>query len=262
MCIFAHPDDETLGMGPVIAKYAAEGVEVSLITATRGERGWFGDEASDPGLEAMGRVREAELRAAARKLGIARVDFLDVVDGELAQAETDPLVAKIVSVLREVRPQVVVSFGPDGDYGHPDHIAISQLAAAGILCAADASYPAAADEPPHRVSKFYYMVTGEKTVQVFRDMELINEMQVDGVRRTTVAWPEWAITTRVCAREYLPVAREAILCHQSQLPGLPGVESMPLSEMEKLIGEIAFYRALSTVNRSGEQEDDLFRGIV
>ena len=70
MCILAHPDDESLGNGGILAKYAAEGVETYLVTATRGERGWFGDESDYPGLEALGKIREAELLAAARALGI------------------------------------------------------------------------------------------------------------------------------------------------------------------------------------------------
>jgi LmbE family N-acetylglucosaminyl deacetylase len=260
LCIFAHPDDETLGMGPVIAKYAAEGVQVSLVTATRGERGWLGDEASHPGLAALGQTREAELRAAAQKLGIVRLDFLDAIDGELAQAEPSRLVSRLARVIRQVRPQVVVSFGPDGDYGHPDHIAISQLALAAALCAADGAYPVEA-EPPHRVSKFYYLVTGEKTAQVFRSLNLELTMEIDGVRRTTVAWPEWAITTRVRAPGYLPVALEAIRCHQTQLPSLPDLDTLPISVIDALIGEPTFVRAFSLVNPSREVEADLFCGL-
>jgi LmbE family N-acetylglucosaminyl deacetylase len=154
----------------------------------------------------------------------------------------------------------VVSFGPDGDYGHPDHIAICQLASAALLCAADGEFqPETA--PPHRVSKFYYMVTGEKTAQAFRDIDLNIEMEVEGVRRTTVAWPEWAITTRVRASAYLPVTLEAIRCHQTQLPSLPELETMPLGVMDTLMGELTFYRAWSLVNGSHEREDDLFCGI-
>ena len=69
MAVLAHPDDESLGTGGILAKYAAEGIETSLVTATRGERGWFGDEREYPGLEALGQIREAELRAAAEVLG-------------------------------------------------------------------------------------------------------------------------------------------------------------------------------------------------
>src|SRR5258708_37731334 len=76
MCILAHPDDESLGTGGILAKYAAEGVATYLVTATRGERGWFGDQSEYPGLEAWGTIRERELLAAANALGIRPVEFL------------------------------------------------------------------------------------------------------------------------------------------------------------------------------------------
>ena len=79
MAVLAHPDDESLGIGGILAKYAAEGIETFLVTATRGERGWFGDEREYPGLEALGQIREAELRAAAEVLGIRGVDFLGYI---------------------------------------------------------------------------------------------------------------------------------------------------------------------------------------
>src|SRR5437764_1163102 len=124
MCILAHPDDESLGMGSTIARYAHEGAEVHLLTATRGERGWLGDEASNPGLTELGRLREGELIAAARVLGIKSLALLDYTDGDLDQAAVDKIVPEIVGHIRRVKPQVVISFGPDGGYGHPDHIAI------------------------------------------------------------------------------------------------------------------------------------------
>ena len=118
MCVLAHPDDESLGMGGTLAKYAAEGIETYLVTATRGERGWFGDEKEYPGLEALGKIREAELLNAARELGIREVKFLDYTDGDLDQANPAEATAKIVSHLRHVRPQVVITFDPNGAYGH------------------------------------------------------------------------------------------------------------------------------------------------
>src|SRR5579863_3812161 len=87
MAVLAHPDDESLGFGGVLAKYAAEGIETFLVTATRGERGWFGDEREYPGLVALGQIREAELHAAAEALGIRSVDFLGYIDGDLDQAD-------------------------------------------------------------------------------------------------------------------------------------------------------------------------------
>ena len=102
MCVLAHPDDEALGNGGILARYASEGIETYLVTATRGERGWFGREEEYPGLEALGKRREAELLAAARVLGIRRVDFLDYIDGDLDQAPPAEVVAKIVGHIRRV----------------------------------------------------------------------------------------------------------------------------------------------------------------
>src|SRR5262245_22580218 len=137
MAVLAHPDDESLGFGGLLARYAAEGVETSVITATRGERGWFGDPRENPGMEALGRIREGELRAACRALGVGRLELLDYVDGDLDQADPQEAIGKIADYLREIRPDVVVTFGQDGAYGHPDHIAICQFATAAIVRAAN-----------------------------------------------------------------------------------------------------------------------------
>src|SRR5678810_1155527 len=83
MCILAHPDDESLGMGGTLARYAKEGVETYLVTATRGERGRFGDAGVRPPIDVVGKVREAELRAAGRELGIREIHFLDYIDKDL-----------------------------------------------------------------------------------------------------------------------------------------------------------------------------------
>jgi LmbE family N-acetylglucosaminyl deacetylase len=133
MCVLAHPDEESLGMGGTLAKYGAEGIETYLVTATRGQRGWWGDKKENPGLEAVGRVREAELRCAAQALGIRDVQILDYVDGDLDQADAGEVTHKIVRHIRRVRPDVVATFAPEGAYGHPDHIAISQLATAAVV---------------------------------------------------------------------------------------------------------------------------------
>src|SRR5438093_9980709 len=136
LCVFAHPDDESLGNGGILAKYAAEGIKTYLVTATRGERGWFGDEREYPALEALGKIRENELLDAAEVLDIRYVDFLDYIDGDLDQADPAEVIVKIVGHLRHVKPEVVVTFGPYGGYGHADHIAISQFTTATIVKAA------------------------------------------------------------------------------------------------------------------------------
>src|SRR6185295_3953971 len=96
MAVLAHPDDESLGIGGTLALYAAQGVATYLVTATRGERGWRGDAASDPGLEALGRVRSAELEAAAAILGVREVAYLNYIDGDLAEADHAAATRQIV----------------------------------------------------------------------------------------------------------------------------------------------------------------------
>src|SRR5437588_9775719 len=94
MAILAHPDDESLGNGGMLAKYADEGIEIHLVVATRGERGWPGDESKYPGLEALGKMREAEVSAAAGVLGLHSVHFLDYLDGDLDAAHPAEVIAK------------------------------------------------------------------------------------------------------------------------------------------------------------------------
>jgi LmbE family N-acetylglucosaminyl deacetylase len=95
LAVFAHPDDESMGMGGTLAKYAAEGVETYLVCATRGERGWFGSEEQNPGLSALGKIRERELESAADELGLKALYFLDYVDGDVDRANRPTLLAKL-----------------------------------------------------------------------------------------------------------------------------------------------------------------------
>lgn len=127
LAIFAHPDDESFTVGGTLARYAAEGVEVSLLCATRGEAGIEGI-----GSEEAARVREQELWAACAVLGVREVRFLGYHDGALAKADPTEVTVRMAQVMRELRPQVVITFGPDGISGHPDHVAVSQLATAAL----------------------------------------------------------------------------------------------------------------------------------
>src|SRR5262245_13757379 len=183
MCILAHPDDESLGTGGILARYAAEGVVTSLITATRGERGWEGNVAADPGPHALGRMREAELRAAARVLGLQEVVLLDYEDGELDRAEPAEAIGQLVAHIRRLRPDVVVTFDPTGYYGHPDHISISQFATAAVVAAADSSYAGPLALPVHRVAKLYYRALSRNASAAYQEAFGDLVMPVDGIER-------------------------------------------------------------------------------
>ncbi|HEX6384207.1 MAG TPA: PIG-L deacetylase family protein [Anaerolineae bacterium] len=261
MCVLAHPDDESLGMGGTLAKYAAEGVETYLVTATRGERGWFGDEKDYPGPAALGKIREAELYAAADILGLQEVSFLGYRDGELDQADPAEAVGKIVAHLRRVRPQVVVTFCPDGAYGHPDHIAICQFTTAAVTCAVDAAYVDAEERSPHRVAKLYYRAWTQAEQAAYEaalgDLVLV----VDGVERRAVNWEPWVLTTWIDTAAYWQQVWQAVACHRSQLPGYQALSQLPEEHHRNLWGSQTYYRVFSLVNGGRQLEHDLFAAL-
>jgi LmbE family N-acetylglucosaminyl deacetylase len=261
MCVLAHPDDESLATGGILAKYAGLGVQTYLVMATRGERGWFGPPADYPGPQALGQLREAELRAAARVLGLREVIFLDYEDGELDRVDHAEAVAQIVAHLRRVRPDVVVTFDPNGMYGHPDHIAISQLTTTAVVAAADADYPGQTADAPHRVAKLYYRVFVQAEQEEYEAAFGRLVMPVDSVERRFTAWPEWAVTTRIDVSAHQEQVRRAVECHRSQLPDFR--RRMPLRTRyhARSGGTQYYYRAISHVNGGRAVEDDLFAGL-
>jgi LmbE family N-acetylglucosaminyl deacetylase len=261
MCILAHPDDESLGMGSTIARYTNEGVEVHLLTATRGERGWLGDEASNPGLTELGRLREDELMAAARVLGIKSVVLLNYIDGDLDQAPVDKIVSEIVGYVRRVKPQVVISFGPEGGYGHPDHIAISQFATTALVRSGDSSFADPHGLPAHCVAKLYYMAMPAREYEIYEPVFGDLVMHVDGVERRAVPIEEWMITTSIDTADYWNVVKDAVACHRTQLPGYDSLLALPEETLRRLWKNKSYYRAFSTVNGGRERETDLFEGL-
>jgi LmbE family N-acetylglucosaminyl deacetylase len=259
LAIFPHPDDETLGLGSTFARYSSEGVETYLVCATRGERGWYESEGPNPGFEGVARIREAELRCAAEHLGLHEVHFLNYIDGDVDQADPALIIGKLVSEIRRIQPQVVVTFSPDGAYGHPDHIALSQFANGALVCAADASYEDG--QPAHRVSKLYYMVDSFDIVEAANEAFGGISMKVDGVTRHHQGWEDWQITTVLDNKKYMDRVQKAIQCHKSQLPGFGPIGEWSVDELTKIFGVGHFYRAFSLVNGGRKVETDLFQGL-
>jgi LmbE family N-acetylglucosaminyl deacetylase len=260
MCILAHPDDESLGMGGTLAKYAREGIQTHLVTATRGERGRFGDAPVRPELRVVGETREAELRAAARELGIRSVDFLDYIDGDLDRADPNQVQGKIAAHIRRIRPHVVATFGPEGAYGHPDHIAISQFAGAALLLAADSHWKESG-EPPHRVSKFYYISWSKPKWDAYQAALKKLISNVDGVERQAVPWADWAITTVIDTPGVWPVVWRAVSCHRTQMAVYGKLEHLSEDHHRALWERQEYYRVFSSVNGGRKVETDLFEGL-
>ena len=265
LAVLAHPDDESLGLGGVLAHYAAEGVGTYVLTATRGQRGRHkgvppGD--GHPGPDAMARIREAELRAAVRALGIRELALLDYMDGELDRADPREAIARIATHVRRVRPQVVVTFDSFGGYGHPDHIAISQFTTAALVAAADPDAglvdPALA---PHAVAKLYYMASPLSTWEMYQAVFKRLVSHVDGVERAASPWPDWAVTTRIDTRAQWPAVWRAVSCHESQIGAYEKLRDLPPEQHEALWGSRYLYRAMSLVNGGRKVETDLFEGL-
>jgi LmbE family N-acetylglucosaminyl deacetylase len=268
MAVLAHPDDESLGVGGTLAKYAAEGVGTYLVTATRGDAGRYrglrpGDE-GHPGAEALGRTREAELRAAAAALGVREVALLGYRDQKLDQADPREAVGRIVAHLRRRRPQVVITFGPDGAYGHPDHVAICQLTTAAVVAAADSGFACAAPDaslPMHAVAKLYYMAWPAAAQAAYEEAFRKLVSVVDGVEREAAPWPEWALSCVVHTRSHWETVWRAVSCHESQIAAYEKLRHLSPGSHEALWGWQSFYRAFSTVNGGRTRETDLFEGV-
>jgi LmbE family N-acetylglucosaminyl deacetylase len=268
MAVLAHPDDESLGVGGTLAKYAAEGVELFLLTATRGDGGRFRghrpDDPQHPGSVALAAIREAELRAAASVLGVREVSLLDYHDQQLDRAEPRGVVASIAGHLRRIRPDIVVTFGPDGAYGHPDHVAISQFTTAAIVAAADPAFAvdgAEAAAMPHAVSKLYYIAWSESTWAAYQAAFRTLVSTVDEVARQATPWPDWAITTVMDTRDVWSTVWRAVSCHESQIAAYERLKELSPQHHEALWGRQSFYRVFSTVNGGRGREVDLFEGI-
>lgn len=269
LAVLAHPDDESLGFGGTLAKYAAEGIDISLLTATRGDAGRFhghrpGSQ-EHPGSAALALIREKELRAAASTLGVRDVTVLDYRDQHLDAANAREVIATIAGHLRNIRPDVVVTFGPDGAYGHPDHVAISQFTTAATIAAADPAFApggGVAAGRPHAVSKLYYSAWPESLWMAYQATIGRLVSLVDGVERFATPWPDWAITTAIDTRDVAPTVWRAVSCHQSQVAAYQGLAQLSSDHQRTIWGTQWFYRAFSTVNGGRARETDLFEGIT
>ncbi|MFL5617739.1 MAG: PIG-L deacetylase family protein [Gemmatimonadaceae bacterium] len=157
--VFAHPDDETFATGGTLAKHAEAGARVSLYCATDGDAGRASG-VPFSSREELGRIRRAELLRACDLLGVERVEHGGHPDGALAAADPDVVIGEIVAFLRRSRPQLVLTFGPEGaPTGHRDHKAICRFATSAVLLAGTAAFPEQLESglAPHRPDRLCYV---------------------------------------------------------------------------------------------------------
>jgi LmbE family N-acetylglucosaminyl deacetylase len=279
MAVFAHPDDESFGIGGTLARYGADpDVRVVLVCATRGEAG----EISDPELaspERLGDVRERELRCACRVLRIDALHLLGYRDSgmagtpenrnprSLAMADADKVVGKVVAQIRLEQPDVVVTFDEMGGYGHPDHIAIHHHAAAAFAAAADPTrYPEQikAGLQAHQAAKLYYTAIPRRffhaVAEKMREMGLeIPKRYLDRLEEP-IGLPDEACTTDVNVQDFWDTKQAAVQCHATQLNPDSVFALLPPEIMRDLQAWECFQLAESRVGED-EGSHDLFAGL-
>ncbi len=233
--VHAHPDDETLTTGATIAHYAARGADVRVLTCTLGEEGevigsqWA--QLAVDGADQLGGYRIGELTSALRELGVDRPRYLggaghwrdSGMEGSparhrqrFADADMDEAVSELVAVLRDFRPHVVVTYDPNGGYGHPDHVQAHRVTTAAVAASAGDGHPG----EPWQVPKFYWTVMdGESMAEA---LESINEVELPDswVRIPASALPfdlGHRIDAVIDAQDSLPAKVAAMRAHQTQV---------------------------------------------
>jgi N-acetyl-1-D-myo-inositol-2-amino-2-deoxy-alpha-D-glucopyranoside deacetylase len=284
MAVFAHPDDESFGTGGTLSLYAARGYRVELVCATRGEAG----EISDPTLatpETLPQVRENELRCAARGMGINPPIFLGYRDSGMMgtpqnddprclwQADRREAVGKVTRLIREMRPDVVITFEPNGGYGHPDHVAIHQITVAAVAAAADPAQYAqqiAGGLAPYAVKKFYFTALpkrffakmAEKLTAAGVDLSKMNAVREGNLAEWGM--PDEMVTTVLDVSSVLDKKVASFWCHRTQLN-----PNGPFTMVLRMGGDVwsepmgrEYYMRVQPPFAAGEPEEtDLFAGL-
>lgn len=286
MFVGAHPDDETFGMGATLAKYSADGVKVYYVCATGGEAGSVEPHYLE-GYSSVYELRYAEMKKAAEVLGLAGVIYLGYRDSgmqgwmdnqnpaALMNAPLEEAAGRLVKILRDVKPQVVITHDPSGGYHHPDHIATHKLTLKAFTASGDQmQYPAAG--PVYQPQKLYFGVRSYRLLKVMIKVMSLFGRNVHKFGRnhdidlTKMVEHEYPINAYVRLSERAMQTRiKAAACHASQGGGRPPGRGPGLMGFVNSINNINarwfgykdyFMRAYPTV-KSKRRESDLFEGI-
>jgi N-acetyl-1-D-myo-inositol-2-amino-2-deoxy-alpha-D-glucopyranoside deacetylase len=283
--VHAHPDDETINNGATMAQYAAEGAHITLVTCTLGEEG----EVLVPELaylaadreDRLGPHRITELAAAMRELGITDHRFLggpgrfrdsgmmgtpqNERPDAFWQADLDEAAGMLVPVVREVRPQVLVTYNEFGGYGHPDHIQAHRVAMRAAELAADADF-ARGDGAPHAVDKIYWNTVPRSVLQAGIDAlratgQTTGFAAVESVDDLPFAADDSSVTAVVHAEQYADRKAAAMHAHATQI-----TVDFPFFALSNLLGQqvmgMEYYQLVHGEPGPDKPEADLFAGLA
>ena len=275
LVVLAHPDDETFGMGGTLALYAQQGVEVHLVCATRGEVGEVEPERLQ-GFASIGELREHELCCAAEVLGLRKVHFLDYRDSgmsgsvdnqnpqALVQAPVEQVAGQVSVYIREIQPQVVLTFDPVGGYMHPDHIAIQK---ATVLAFSMAGDPKTKGQslPPFTPQKLYFhtmphgfMKLAVKLMPLFgKDPAKFGKNE--DIDLTAVLAHDFPTNARINYKKVARIREEASACHASQ--GGDRTSGYLVTWLLRQFSSSETFMRVVPPPVKGHVEKDLFEGI-
>ncbi len=273
LAVFAHPDDEGAIAG-TLARYARSGAHVTLVCATKGEAG----EISDPSLatpENLGSVREAELRCACQVIGIAELHLLGYcdsgMDGTLEnekvtafiQADPEEVRFKLVKLIRATKPHVVITFEPNGWYGHPDHIAAGRYASEAFHLAGDpVTFPEAG--PPWQSLRLFQAAFPRSAFKAIFEYARDHGFDTSTYEAFPVDGPDpivEQITHRLDSRAYFGIRQAAMRCHQTQFGEDHIMAQLPLEVLQASMGDDYFIQVYPKREPSTPPASDLFDGI-
>ncbi|MEU5901074.1 MULTISPECIES: N-acetyl-1-D-myo-inositol-2-amino-2-deoxy-alpha-D-glucopyranoside deacetylase [Streptomyces] len=286
LLVHAHPDDESITTGATMAKYAAEGAHVTLVTCTLGEEG----EVIPDGLahlaadrdDSLGAHRVGELAAAMKEVGVTDHRFLggpgryrdsgmmgveqNDRPGAFWSADLDEAAAHLVAVIREVRPQVLVTYDPDGGYGHPDHIQAHRVAMRAADLAADPAFHADLGAP-HTIDKIYWNRAPRSVVEErFRWMSGALRHSPFGTPAAVADVPgvtdDERITAEIDGRPYKAAKAAAMAAHVTQIT-VSGPLFILSNELAQPIFDVEYYELVrGEASAEGTaRETDLFAGV-
>jgi LmbE family N-acetylglucosaminyl deacetylase len=257
--ILAHPDDETFGVGGTLIRYVKEGVKVHSLCLTEGEQGWAGPkDAPIVPREQVGPTRAKELAEAGRRMGLASVTCLKYPDGGLAGVKESLVVNDIVRWLRTVRPDVTIIWGPDGGYGHPDHIAAGERALRAIELAGIHRYEPSLGQHVH-VKRCYRFVAASEFVESLGELVPEFAQYIATLAVKPQKWTRERLAAVIDVSPFVEKKIDAMNAHQTQAPDI----AMWMGVREKidwLMREETFIRAFPDPG-GPPLETDLFAAL-
>ncbi|MEV3854419.1 N-acetyl-1-D-myo-inositol-2-amino-2-deoxy-alpha-D-glucopyranoside deacetylase [Streptomyces sp. NPDC050095] len=284
LLVHAHPDDESINNGATMAKYAAEGAHVTLVTCTLGEEGEvIPDELAHlaPDREdLLGPHRIGELAAAMKEIGVDDHRFLggpgryrdsgmmgaeqNERPGSFWSADLDEAAAHLVAVVREIRPQVLITYDPDGGYGHPDHIKAHRVAMRAADLAAEPAFRRDLGDP-HTISKIYWNRVPRTVVEEFFRLEAALDRTPFDALATVADVPgvvdDERVTAAIDAKAYLVRKEAAMRAHATQIDIPEGGDVFALSNgLAQPVLPVEAYELVRGEPGSA-YEEDLFEGV-